>query len=338
MPSDAVVTRREIRSVDYVKRSVTTLTANYGPPHKHLQINPWFDGIPIPPGWEQGHSLQELEAATHLNAKRQAVSTKLSPKAAALIKQLQTAQYALELCNSDFNLTEICQELRDPKSVIPLANVSIDSSQASDIVCFASMYGIDLKRTNAALLGDLAAAVYGLELGDNFTATTNTTKLCNNIDLTAASLLGIDAGSVNNFICGIPSTNVTVTSTATQTTIVIPGSPTVTFTASSVSTGGGFGGPNSTFTPSTASGSIVSAGTAFSETPTATGVGTAGPYGLPISLIPSSTAGVSIISAGTSFSVSLTTLLPFPPATVVAIVSAGTAFAGAPGGFPPVAG
>jgi hypothetical protein len=285
MPSDAVVTRREVRGVDYVKRSVTTSTANYEPPHKHSQINPWSDGIPIPPGWKQGHSLQELEAATQLKPKRQAVSAKLSPEAAALIEQLQTAQYALNLCNSDFNLTEICEELSDPKAIIPLANVGVDSSQASDIVCFASVYGIDLNTTNAVLLGDLAAAVYGLELGDNFTTTTNTTKLCNKIDLTAASYLGIDTGAVNNFICGGPSTSVTVTSTATQTVVVIPGSPTVTFTASGVGasnsfplpsgfgTGGSNGWPNGTFPPATAGGSIVSGGTAFSEAPVTTGTG-----------------------------------------------------------------
>jgi hypothetical protein len=216
--------------------------------------------IPIPPGWKQGHSLQELKAATHLNAKRQDVSTKLSPEVAALIEQIQSAQYALDLCNSGFNLTEVCEELRDSKAITPLSNVGIDSSQAGDIVCFVSEYGIDLNTTNAALLGDLAAAVYGLELGDNFTATINTTKLCNNIDLAAASYLGIDTGSVNSFICG---GSVTVTSTATQTTVVIPGSPTVTFTASGVSTGGGYGG-------STTGGSIVSASTAFSRAPTTT--------------------------------------------------------------------
>ena len=215
---------------------------------------------------------QELKVARQLKAKRQALPTGLSPGASVLIGQLETAQYALALCNSRFNLTEICQDLRDPAAIEPLASVGIDAPQASNIVCWASLYGIDLNTTNAALLGDFAAAIYALELGDNFTTTTNTTNLCNKIDLAAAPFLGIDAGAINNFICGGPSTSVTVTAVTTQTVIVVPGSPTVTITASGAGVSGGF--------------------------PWASGVGTGAPNGLPNGTFPSQTAGGSAVSGG----------------------------------------
>lgn len=296
MPSDAVVTRREVRGLEYVKRDDATKP-------KYPQLKPLYEGrgpsgILIPPGWKPGHSIQDLEAATHQNAKRQAVPTTLSPEAAALVEQLQTAQYALDICDSPFNLTEVCQDLRKPAAIVPLSNVGVIASQASDIVCFASVYGIDLNTTNAALLGDLAAAVYGLEIGDNFTTTTNTTKLCNNINLTAAPYLGIDASAVNNFICGSPSTTVTATALATQTIVIIPGSPTVTFTAV------GIGAAASTLPSgiSTSSFTISPLGVGTSRgLPFPSGLGT-GPNGWPNGTLPLVTAGGSGVAGGTAAS------------------------------------
>lgn len=252
-------------------------------------MNPHIVGIsfPVPPGWKHNHAIHQPEAVQQVKAKRQAVPTTLSPEAAALVSQLQTAEYALELCNSDFNLTEICGQLRDPAAILPLANVGVSASQASDIVCFASVYGIDFNTTNAALLGDLAAAIYGLELGDNFTTTTNTTKLCNNIDLAAAPYLGINAGAVDNYICGGPSSSVTVTAVTTQTVVVVPGSPTATFTPTGAPINSAI--PTITFTPS---GVGVSSGLPFLS-----GLGTGGPNGWPNGTFPRPTGG-SAVSGG----------------------------------------
>jgi hypothetical protein len=208
----------------------------------------------------------------------------------------------LELCNDNLNLTLICNALRDPATIIPLANVGVSASQAGDIVCWAAVYGIDFNTTNAALLGDLAAAVYGLELGDNFTTTTNTTKLCDNIDLHLAPYLGINAGAVNNFICGGPSSSVTFTAVTTQTVLVIPGNPTVTYTASG---GTNSGSPTTTLTASgvgasgggptttlTASGVGASGGP-----PWQSGMGTGGLNGYPNGTFPQPTGG-SAVSGG----------------------------------------
>lgn len=294
--SDMVLTRREIRGYDIVKRSVneraveaSATTSSELPKPTHPQRNPHLAGIhfPVPKGWKQHHAIHQAEAAHQMKAKRQVVPTDLSPQAASLVSQLQTAQYALELCNDDFNLTEICDDLRDPAAVVPLANVGVSASQAGDIVCWASVFGIDLNTTNAALLGDLAAAIYGLELGDNFTTTANTTKLCNNINLDVAPYLGIDSGAVNDFICGGPSSSVTVTAVTTQTVVVVPGSPTVTFTAS----GAGFNSGNPT-TTLTAPGIGASSGE-----PWQSGLGTGAPHGWPNGTYPYHTGG-SAVSGG----------------------------------------
>lgn len=295
-----VLTRREIRGNENVKRNANkreieapATTTPESPKPTHLQAYSHVAGIPVPKGWSWRHkdTTYQPQAVRQIKDKRQnantTVPTTLKPQQALLISEIQTAQYALELCNDNFNLTETCNILRDPATAAPLAAVGVNASQASNIVCFASVYGIDLNTTNAQLLGDLAAAVYGVELGDNFTGTSNTTQLCNSIDLSAAPYLGIDAGAVNNFICGGPSSSVTVTAVTTQTVLVIPGSPTVTYTASGTSVNNG--GPMTTITASGVgpSGSL----------PGQSGMGTGLPNGYPNGTFPQSTGG-SAVSGG----------------------------------------
>jgi hypothetical protein len=301
--SDMMLTRREVRGNEYVKRTANkreieapaTTSPNTSKP-THLHAYPQIAGIPIPKNWSwrQKDSNHQPQTAHEVKAKRQDagmnVPTTMSPEEAALVSQLQTAQYALELCNDNFNLTEICQTLRDPAVVEPLAAVGVDASQCGDIVCFASVYGIDLNTTNAQLLGDLAAAVYGVELGDNFTTTANTTRLCNSIDLSAAPYLGIDAGAINQFICGGPAASITVTAVTTQTVLVIPGSPTVTYTASGVGTNNS--NPTTTLTAS----GVESTG----GIPWQSGMSTGGPNGYPNGTFPHSTSGPNGYPNGTS--------------------------------------
>lgn len=294
-----VLTRKEVRGNDYVKRTAnkreidapaTTAPESLRP--THLQSYSHVAGlpIPIPKSWSWRHedTTYQSQAARQIKDKHQdantTVPTTLSPQAAALVSELQTAQYALELCNDNFNLTLICDALRDPAAIIPLANVGVSASQAGDIVCWAAVYGIDFNTTNAALLGNLAAAVYGLKLGDNFTTTANTTKLCDSIDLHLAPYLGINAGAVNNFICGGPSSSVTFTAVTTQTVLVIPGSPTVTYTASGA--GANSGGPTTTLT---ASGVGASGGPLWQS-----GMGTGGPNGYPNGTFPQPTGGNAV--------------------------------------------
>ena len=289
-----VLTRREIRGNEYAKRSVNkraieapATTSPDSPKATHHNGN-----FPIPKSWKHDHSIHQPHAAGQANTKRQAmptsVPTTLSPQAAALVSQLQTAQYALELCNDNFNLTDVCNTLRSPEAIGPLANVGVNASQASDIVCWASVFGLDFNTTNAALLGDLAAAVYGLELGDNYTTTTNTTNLCGKLDLGAAPYLGIDSTAVSNFICGVPSSAVTVTAVSTQTVVVVPNNPTETFSASA--TGSVIGNPVTTFTASGVAASGI-------LPPFLSGLGTGAPYGWPNGTFPRPTGG-SAVSGG----------------------------------------
>ena len=316
-----VLTRREIRGNENARRSVNKraieVPATTSP--KAPKTTHHLDGnFPVPKSWKHDHAIHQPQAVGQANAKRQAmnttVPTTLSPQAADLVSQLQTAQYALELCNDNFNLTEVCNTLKSLEAIAPLASVGVSAPQAANIVCWASVFGLDFNTTNAALLGDLAAAVYGLELGDNYTTTANTTNLCGNIDLAVAPYLGINSTAVDNFICGGPSAAVTVTAVSTQTVVVVPNTPTVTFSASAV--GSVTGNPVTTFTPSgvaatatfnaSAVGSVTSnsvttftpSGVAASGVlPFQSGLGTGAPYGWPNGTFPRPTGG-SAVSGG----------------------------------------
>lgn len=147
-------------------------------------------------------------------------SLQLTGDALKYFVQCNTALYALNLCNSGFNLTALCTAFQDPDIVAPLAAVQIDAIQAKDIICFAAVIGINFAQTNIEIIQSIAATIYAIQIGSNFTGTTNTTDLCNGIDFSPEPYLGIDASGAQDFICN--ATNSTATSSMPTTTGPLP--------------------------------------------------------------------------------------------------------------------
>lgn len=131
-------------------------------------------------------------------------TTQLSNQGLLLFTSLNSAIYAIDLINTPgIDLDDMCRELRVVQE-IPMSNlysVNIDTQQVANIVCYASVFGFYFNITTTQLIGELTAAILGVELGANYTGTSNTSRLCNEIDYSVEPYLGINATAVSSFIC-----------------------------------------------------------------------------------------------------------------------------------------
>ena len=133
-----------------------------------------------------------------------------------LLTQLNTALYAIDLINLNSNLTTICHELRDNSTIEQAALIAINITQAATIICTADATG--LHYVQPSLVQVFAAALYAVDLASNFTGTTNTTALCNNVDLNIVSLpaFGVDGAAVQGFVCNATASSTTASTTVTS--------------------------------------------------------------------------------------------------------------------------
>lgn len=115
------------------------------------------------------------------------------------LTQINTALFALNCVNSGFNLNQMCDSLTNATIMNRLTDSMINPSQASNIICFAAEYGLYFGMSNVELLSDLAALEYAIQLKSYATQTLQ--ELCEGLDYTAASFLGIDTEGIRTYIC-----------------------------------------------------------------------------------------------------------------------------------------
>ena len=156
------------------------------------------------------------------------ISTQLSGQSLELFTELNTALFAMDLINTPgVDLAALCRELRTA-ALIPTSQldmISINAQQAADIVCFASIYGVAFNVSTPQLIGQLAAAIYAVEIGANYTGTTNASQLCNQVDYSNQGYLGINSTAVSSFICqetSNPAANTTTGLNATSAPLTTP--------------------------------------------------------------------------------------------------------------------
>lgn len=140
------------------------------------------------------------------------------------LEQINTALFAMNVVNSGFDLHQMCEYLTNASISNRLEDNFINPSQASNIICFAAQYGLYFGMSNGELLSDLAALEYAIQV--HAYATKTLQDLCENLDYTAASFLGIDTEGIRTYICngtaGVSST-ISPLSTATASTTGIGG-------------------------------------------------------------------------------------------------------------------
>ncbi len=131
-----------------------------------------------------------------------------------LIEQLFTVLYAIGVINSGADLGETCLQLQSAVAIRDLAGIGLDAIQAAAVVCTASLPNSDLASFNQTLIASAAAGLYGVQLAANFTGTVDTSRLCNQLDLSSLPALGVDVNAVRSFVCSVNnSTSTNGTST-----------------------------------------------------------------------------------------------------------------------------
>lgn len=206
----SIITRRAIQADDYINDLAPRSVAVHAPAVRstshHLR-----------------RSIQDIAEKVSHNIDPN--NSELTVEAYKFLIQLNSAIFALNLINSGFNLTTVCQECRDPMVQLQLSSASLNPKQIGDVVCFASVYGVDFNTTTAELLNDLEAAIYGVQVGSNFT--TDTKRLCTVLDLRSGPYLGIDSNGVTQYICRYNNGTATMASTTEVTGIPLVGTETI---------------------------------------------------------------------------------------------------------------
>lgn len=134
------------------------------------------------------------------------------------LEQINTALFALNVVNSGFDLHQMCEYLTEASINSRLEDNLINPDQASNIVCFADQFGLYFGVSNNELLADLAALEYAIQL--HAYATKSLQELCETLDYTAASFLGIDTEGIRTFICnGTAGISTTISLASSSTTV-----------------------------------------------------------------------------------------------------------------------
>jgi hypothetical protein len=140
------------------------------------------------------------------------------------LREINTALFALNIVNSGVPLASMCQWLQDPSIRNNLEDNYINQKQATDIICWASVYGLYLGQSNNELLSDLAALEYAVQMHAYHSISLE--EACKSLNYAAARMLEIDAEGIKNNVCNgtegisrtsaLPATSTTTTDIATE--------------------------------------------------------------------------------------------------------------------------
>lgn len=131
------------------------------------------------------------------------------------IQQINTAVWALNVAFSGMNLTEVCNSLQDERMFLALTEADFDASEARNLICFISEYGISLSESLTEILRNLDWLAYAIGSSDRSV----TVRVCTTIEVDELSLFGVDVNAIFQAICGysISSTITNITQGPTPT-------------------------------------------------------------------------------------------------------------------------
>lgn len=148
---------------------------------------------------EQTVEAQVLSLADQLSSGIDPTNENITVREFRFLKEINTALFALNICNSGLPLGQMCQYLKDPSIGTHLEENYINQDQAAAIVCYASVYGLFFGESNEELLADLASLEYAVQM--HAYGAQSLTNLCQNLDYHAASMLGIDTNDIHQIVC-----------------------------------------------------------------------------------------------------------------------------------------
>jgi hypothetical protein len=175
-------------------------------------------------------------------------SEALSGEPLRLVVQLNTLIFTIGLVNAGLDLGETCLQLQSANAILDLGRVAVNATQASAIVCAASLPEAELSSFNQTLLAQAEIGLLGVQVAANSTGNDDTRQVCNQLDLSSLPSLGIDVAAVQSYVCSANNAssttsglNSTVTASATtSSTTQAPSVGTLTPFPLTNSSGGGF--------------------------------------------------------------------------------------------------
>ena len=178
-----------------------------------------------------------MDVAAQLSAGVDPTSENITVREFKYLTQLNTALFCLNVINGGLPLDKMCTFLQDPTTRMRLTDIYINPTQASDVICFASVYGIYLGQSNEQLLAALADLEYTIQL--HAYGNDGLQQACESLRYSGAEILGVDVKGIQQYICngtaGIPeSTNLPDTTTGTNSS---PAQSTVPFVGTGVGSG-----------------------------------------------------------------------------------------------------
>ena len=87
----------------------------------------------------------------------------LRQQVAIYIRQLISAQLAVSLCNSGFELDALCDQSKTSDVRYRLSEGGFNGPQVSNILCFCSVFGLPLNETNDGLEMQLSTSIFALQ-------------------------------------------------------------------------------------------------------------------------------------------------------------------------------
>ncbi|RMD39330.1 hypothetical protein DV735_g5803, partial [Chaetothyriales sp. CBS 134920] len=142
--------------------------------------------------WFSESDLQELAIAiaSHVDPG----SLQLPQRVYDDLVSLNTALFAIQYASQHLNLTEACDEFRQPVGPSQFLDTGIDRNQAGNIFCWGAQFGLYFNISTLDLANKIAAAIYVLQVGQTFS--TDLSQLCNYLDIPFAGFLGVNATSI----------------------------------------------------------------------------------------------------------------------------------------------
>jgi hypothetical protein len=194
MPVTTAITRREFHAYEEITTTKASKTAR-----RHLP-----------------HAQHQLPYAKGQNATNPVPISGLPPQVQLYLIQLNTVLFSIDLVNVRSNFNGLCQDLRNSVNNTQATSIAVNTTQAADFFC--AVYAANLTYIDPSAVQVFATALYAVELVANFIGATNTTRLCNsiNMDILTISMFGVDGHGVQSYVCNANNATLTTFGTVTS--------------------------------------------------------------------------------------------------------------------------
>lgn len=192
MAETSATTRREER--DYLPLE----TASPSLPSSSSSASP-LDSLAKRTDLGESTEARLLEFADRLSSGIDPTNENITVQEFKFLEEINTAMFALNICNSGLPLHQMCQYLDDPSIGMHLEDNYIIQSQAVAIVCYAAANGLFFDESNDQLLSDLAKLEWAVQM--HAYGAQSVADLCQNLDYRAASMLGISVDEIHQIVC-----------------------------------------------------------------------------------------------------------------------------------------